>query len=246
MEAHSVKFSIRVGLFVIAGSALFMIAIFLIGRQKNLFNPVFRLSTKFSNVSGLQVGNNVRFAGINVGTVENIIILNDSTVQVDMLVRTNVKQFIKTDCIVSMGSEGLIGDRLLTIMQGGSGSSPAAEGQFLASKDPVEIEELMTSLHGTVMNAEIISDELAQIMVKINSGSGTLGRLIQDTTIAGNLDATIVNLRKSSKGLNENMNAAKENILLRGYFKRKAAKEKQAAEKKEAAPAKAKDGTGKK
>lgn len=252
MKAHSAKFSIRLGLFVLAGSALFIIAIFLIGRQKNLFNPVFRVSTRFGNVSGLQVGNNVRFAGINVGTVGNIAILNDSSVQVDMLIRTNVKDFIRNDCVVTMGSEGIIGDRLLIIMQGGSDSPLASEGQLLPSKDPVEADELMTSLHQTVMNAEIISGELAEIMIKINSGKGTLGKLIQDSTIARNLDATITNLKNSSKGLNENMNAAKENILLRGYFRRKekeaakeAAKEKEAATKNEPAAVKKKSTTKK-
>ena len=73
----------------------------------------------------------------------------------------------------------------------------------------------------TADNAAIISDQLAEIMININSGNGTLGRLIQDSTIAENIDQTMVNLRKSSKGLNENMNAAKENFLLKGYFNRK-------------------------
>ena len=49
------------------GLTLFVLAIFLIGKQKNLFNPVFKLSATFYNVSGLQVGNNIRFSGINVG-----------------------------------------------------------------------------------------------------------------------------------------------------------------------------------
>ena len=62
---------------------------------------------------------------------------------------------------------------------------------------------------------------LAEIMIKINSGNGTLGRLIQDSTIAENINQTIVNLKNSSKGLDENMNAAKENFLFKGYFNRK-------------------------
>jgi phospholipid/cholesterol/gamma-HCH transport system substrate-binding protein len=56
----------------------------------------------------------------------------------------------------------------------------------------------------------------------VNDGNGTLGRLIQDSTMAGNIDQTIVNLKNSSLSLDENMNAAKENFLFRGYFKRKA------------------------
>ena len=58
-------------------------------------------------------------------------------------------------------------------------------------------------------------------MLKINSGNGTLGRLIQDSTIAENFSQTIVNLQKSSKALNENMEAAKHNFLLKGYFNKK-------------------------
>jgi phospholipid/cholesterol/gamma-HCH transport system substrate-binding protein len=79
----------------------------------------------------------------------------------------------------------------------------------------------MASLQITAGNAEIVSQQLAEIMLKINSGNGTLGRLIQDSTIAENINQTIVNLKKSSKGLDENMNAAKENFLLKGYFNKK-------------------------
>jgi len=222
METHSQKFKIRLGLFIAGGLTLFIITIFLIGKQKNMFNPVFKLTATFYNISGLQVGNNIRFAGINVGTVDKISIINDSTVRVDMLVRKNVKQFIKTDCVVAIGSEGIIGDRLLIITQGSSDSPLAKEGQRLESTEPVETDAIMASVQLTTTNVAIISSQLAEIMIKINSGTGTLGRLIQDSTIAENINMTIVNLRKSSKGLDENMNAAKENFLLRGYYNRKA------------------------
>ena len=230
METHSEKFKIRLGLFVAGGLAIFVLAIFIIGKQKNLFNPVFKLTTTFYNVSGLQVGNNIRFSGINVGTVDNIMIINDSTVKVYMLIRKEVHQFIKSDCEVTIGSEGLIGDRLLTITQGGSDSPLAKEGQWLASQEPVETDAIMASLEVTAANAEVISQQLAEVMYKVNGGQGTLGRLIQDTTIAENLNQTIVNLKTSSKGLDENMKAVKHNFLLKGYFKKKA---KAAEEKKE-------------
>jgi phospholipid/cholesterol/gamma-HCH transport system substrate-binding protein len=236
MENHSQKYKIRLGLFVAGGIALFVIAVFIIGKQKNLFNPVFKLTSTFYNVSGLQVGNNIRFSGINVGTVDNIFIINDSTVRVDMLIRKEVHQFIKSDCKVAVGSEGLIGDRLLTITQGSTDAGLAKEGQKLESLEPVETDAIMASILVTAYNAEIITQQLAEIMIKVNTGNGTLGRLIQDSTIAENLNQTIVNLKTSSKGLDENMNAAKHNILFRGYFnkKKKAAEEKKddAADKK--------------
>ena len=222
MDTHSQKFKIKLGLFIIGGLTLFVLAIFIIGKQKNLFNPVFKLTTTFYNVSGLQVGNNIRFSGIIVGTVDNIVIINDSTVRVDMLIKREVKQFIKSDSEMAIGSEGLIGDRLLIISQGSSDAPLVKEGQRLESVEPVETDAIIASLHVTAGNAEIITQQLAEIMTQINSGHGTLGRLIQDTTIARNLNQTIVNLKKSSKGLDQNMEAAKHNFLLKGYFNKKA------------------------
>lgn len=236
MDTNSPKFKIRLGLFIAGGLTLFVFTIFIIGKQKNLFNPVFELTSTFYNVSGLQVGNNVRFSGINVGTISEITIINDSTVKVDMQIRKEVNQFIKSDCEVLIGSEGLIGDRLLIISQGNSDAPMAKSGQKLRSSEPVETDAIMASLQVTANNAAIISEQLANIFIKINSGNGTLGRLIQDSTIAENINQTIVNLKKSSKGLNENMEAAKHNFLLKGFFNKKAKeterKKKESEEKK--------------
>jgi phospholipid/cholesterol/gamma-HCH transport system substrate-binding protein len=221
MEKHSTKFKIRLGLFIAGGLLIFTAVVFIIGRQKNLFIPVYRLSTTFHNVSGLQVGNNIRFSGIDVGTIDNISIINDSTVLVDMLIQKNVQKFIKSDCMAAIGSAGVIGDRILVITQGSFDAPLAKNGQKIESKEPIETDDILLSVQITADNAVIISKQLASIMTKVNSGNGTLGRFIQDSTIAENINQTISNLKKSSKGLDDNMNAAKENFLFRGYYKRK-------------------------
>jgi len=221
MNTHSTKFKVRLGLFVASGIVIFAIAIFLIGRQKNLFNPVFSLSTTFYNVSGLQIGNNIRFSGINVGTVDNIRIINDSTVIVNMIVQKEIQPFIKTDCMATIGSEGIIGARVLIITQGSSETKSVKSGQFLTSIEPVETDAIISSLNITAQNAEVISGQLIEILYDINQGNGTLGMLIQDSTMAESLNKTMNNLQKSSKGLKENMEAAKSNFLLRGYFRKK-------------------------
>lgn len=230
MDTHTQKFKIRLGLFVAGGLTLFILAVFIIGKQKNLFNPVFKLTSTFHNVSGLQIGNNVRFSGINVGTVDNIVIINDSTVRTDFLIKEEIRKFIKTDCRIAIGSEGIIGDKLVTISQGSADAPLIKEGQRLESNEPVETDVIMASLAITAGNAEVITRELAEIMIKINSGTGTLGRLIQDKTLAENLDKTIVNLKQGSKSLDENMTAIKHNILFKGYFNKKAKKEAQLKE----------------
>lgn len=213
MDNYTPKFKARLGIFIAGGFALFVFAIFIIGKQQNLFNPVFKVTANFYNVSGLQVGNNVRFSGINVGIVDNIHIINDSTVQVDMLLRKDVQQFIKTDCEAVIGSEGLIGDRLIIITQGSTDAPMAKDGQKLASAEPVETDAIIASLQITAGNAEVITKQLAEIMININSGQGTLGKLIQDSTIEGNINDILENFNKSSEGLDETIKVTKENLF---------------------------------
>lgn len=221
MDTHTSQFKVKLGLFIAGGFLILLIGIFLIGRQKNLFNPVFNLTSTFANVGGLRVGNNIRFSGINVGTVENIQIINDSTVLVDLIVKKDIQKFIKTDCLATIGSEGIIGDRVLIITQGSAIAQSVKDGATLLSIEPIETDAIIKSLHATALNAEVIAEQLAEIMTKINLGKGTLGRLIQDTTISENINQTIINLKKSTKGLDENMKAAKSNFLFKGYFKKK-------------------------
>jgi phospholipid/cholesterol/gamma-HCH transport system substrate-binding protein len=96
-----------------------------------------------------------------------------------MLIRKNVQRFIRTDCEAGIGSSGIIGDRVLIISQGTSDAPVVKDGQPIGSKEPVEMDAIMASLRVTAYNAEIVSDELAQIMIKVNSGQGTIGRLIR-------------------------------------------------------------------
>ncbi|HBX50070.1 MAG: hypothetical protein A2275_13060 [Bacteroidetes bacterium RIFOXYA12_FULL_35_11] len=206
METHTIKYKIRLGLFIVGGTILFVIAIFLIGKQKNLFNKVFKLSTTFNNVSGLQVGSNIRFSGINVGTVDNIKIINDTMVRVDMLIKKSVQAFIKTDSEAGIGSSGIIGDRLMIVTQGSKNSRMVTDGQSIASTEPVETDSIIASLKITTDNAAIVSEQLAEIMVKINNGEGILGRLIQDSVMAENINQTTINIKRISKKVSKMIN----------------------------------------
>lgn len=213
MDNHTPKFKARLGMFIAGGIAVFVIAIFIIGKQQHLFDPVFKITTSFLNVSGLQVGNNVRFSGITVGTVDNITIINDSTVQVDLMIKKSVQQFIKADSKAGIGSEGIIGDRVLIITQGSNDAAIATDGQKILSKEPVETDDIIVSLQATSVNAEVITLQLAEIMTDINNGRGTLGKLIQDSTVAENIDQIIGNFKKSSEGLDETIEVTKENAF---------------------------------
>jgi len=211
----------KLGMFVSVALILFAAAIYFIGKQKNLFGNTFRLQAIFKNVNGLKEGNNIRFSGINVGTIDNIALLTDTSVKVDLILQKDVQRFIKKDAMATINSDGLMGDKVLIISPGSIEEEAIKENEILRTFNPVGTEEIMASVKVTAENAEIITDQLASIFYKINNGKGALSKLIGDAEFARNLDNTMENLEAGSKGMSENMEAAKSNILLRGYFKKK-------------------------
>src|SRR6185437_2063546 len=94
---------VKIGIFTLVGFALLLGAIFIIGNKQNMFSNTFSIYGTFKNVGGLQIGNNVRFAGINVGTIESIEIKNDTTVRVDMRLESKVRPFLRSDALASIG-----------------------------------------------------------------------------------------------------------------------------------------------
>lgn len=233
MKTNKNAYKIKLGIFVTLGLLILFIIIFFIGSNQNLFSSKFKINTNFRNVSGLQVGGQVRFSGIAVGTIESISITNDSTVNVVAMMDKDVKKFIKNDSRASISSEGVIGDKLLMISQGSSKASEVKDGATLKSMEPVEFDAILSSIKVTAENAEVITDELATMLIGINEGEGTLGKLLNDDSVAKDMEKTMENLREGSKGLEQNMEAAKDNFLLRGYFRKKEKEKEKAREEAE-------------
>lgn len=223
-------FTWKLGMFMTIGLFLFISTVYFIGKQKNLFGSTFTLQTKFKTVSGLKVGNNVRFSGINVGTVSDIEIISDSAVIVKFIVEEEVRKFIKTDAKTSIGSDGLMGDKVLTISPGSRSKESVKNNTSIASINAIEIEDIMKGVKTTVDNASVITEQLAEFSYKINNGNGTLSKLLMDEKMGEKLDATLSNLERGTQGFSENMEAAKHNFLLKGYFNKKE-KEKEASKK---------------
>ena len=189
----------KLGMFVIVGILLFIITIYFVGKQQNLFGDTFNLKSKFKTVSGLKVGNNVRFSGINVGTVSEIEIINDSTVQVVLLMEEDVQKYIKKDALASIGSDGLMGDKVMTISPGILSNETVKDNDFIKSKSAVEMEDLMKSVKTSVDNAGLITAQLAEFTYTMNNGDGTLAKLMNDKEFANSLKKTLANLEASTK-----------------------------------------------
>jgi phospholipid/cholesterol/gamma-HCH transport system substrate-binding protein len=227
---------IRLGIFVTAGIILLVAGIYYVGSRQLLFNNTFRLNAIFSDVSGLQVGNNVRFGGINVGIVDQIEIINDTAIRVYLLIDTDVQKFIKRDAMAIIGSEGLMGNKVLSITSGTPGEPIIEEYTQLRSTTPANMDEVLNKLRITTDNAYHISADIAAITNNIREGKGTIGKLFMDTIFAENLDKTLVNVQQGTKGFKQNMEAAKSNVLLRGYFKKEQKKKEEQQNKQKETP----------
>src|ERR1700722_16185933 len=116
----------RLGIFVTAAVALFIAGLYFIGQRQQLFNRVFHVSAVFKNVNGLQVGNNVRFSGINVGIVESMAQATDSTVLISMQLAMNIQKFIKRNAKALISSDGLLGNKIVSIIPGAPGEKEIA------------------------------------------------------------------------------------------------------------------------
>jgi phospholipid/cholesterol/gamma-HCH transport system substrate-binding protein len=237
----------KLGIFVVIGTLLFVFTIYWVGKQKYLFGSTFHLRSQFKTVSGLKVGNNVRFSGINVGTVNGIDLITDTSVMIDLVIKKEVQQFIKTDARASIGSDGLMGDKILTITPGTLSGSTVKNNDLIGSKNAIEMDDVMSSMKTSLDNAAIITAQLAQFSSKMNNGNGALSKLISDEGFSnslkstlvnlqtstgefakftakmnnGVLDSTMANLQSGTKGLSENMEAVQHNFLLKGFFKKK-------------------------
>jgi len=182
---------IKLGFFIITGLVFFVVAIFYIGSKSNLFTPTIRIYSTFSSVSGLLEGNAVRFAGIDIGTVQNIEITASNKVVVTMVIQSDVKKFIKKDSEVSIGSEGLVGNKIIAISPGTPESPSVIDGDEIKSVQPVELSDIFKSLNESTINAQKISSDLADIVAKVNEGKGTLGQLVNNDQLYRTVDSTI-------------------------------------------------------
>jgi phospholipid/cholesterol/gamma-HCH transport system substrate-binding protein len=211
------SFKIKLGIFISIGIALFIIGIYFIGEKQQLFRSTFHLSGVFRDVAGLQAGNNVRLSGINVGTVENINIVSDTSVRVEIVVDESTRRFIKKDASASIGSEGLMGNKIIIINPGTGGKMEIGNNDTVQTIQPINMDDILISLKSSIDNTTIITSNLTKITGSVQSGKGTLGRLLTDKSLGQTFDSTFVNLKESSAGLKMLVDKAKKSWLLWGF-----------------------------
>lgn len=185
---------VKLGIFVIIGSALLLIAAYLIGNEQKMFSKTFTLTTVFENVGGLQIGNNVRYAGINAGTVREITMETDTSIRVFMRIDAALQSHIKKNALAMIGSDGLVGSMILNLVPG-SGTAPQVnDGDEVQSFSRISTQDMLNTLNVTNENAALLTADLLEITQSLRRGSGILGRLLTDSVMAGNFQKSLHNL----------------------------------------------------
>ncbi|MFT5754797.1 MAG: phospholipid/cholesterol/gamma-HCH transport system substrate-binding protein [Flavobacterium sp.] len=201
------KEKLKLGLFVITGLLLFTVGIYLIGERQNIFGTNILISVEFSNVNGLQKGSNVRYSGINVGTVEDIYMVNDSVIKVDLLIEKKMISHIKKDAIATIGTDGLVGNMIVSIIPGKGKEANVEAGDFIKSYTKIGADDMLNTLSVTNENAALLTVDLLKITNAINNEKGTIGMLINDSVVSNNFKKTILNLQQTSYNASKTMDA---------------------------------------
>lgn len=192
----------KLGIFVVAGLLFLVLLLYMIGRDQNLFGSTYTLKVKFENVQGLMAGNNVRISGIEAGTVKRIQIINDTTIEVTMVIELKMKNIIRKNAIVSIGTEGLVGNKVINIIPSRQPAELAEEGDYLVSKKNADANEILETLAKTNNDVGVIAEELKSTIQRINTSSA-LWDLLNDSTIPKNLRQSVINIRAATGKANE-------------------------------------------
>jgi phospholipid/cholesterol/gamma-HCH transport system substrate-binding protein len=201
--------NIKLGVFVLAGLLFLVLLLYMIGKNRNIFGSTYILKARFENVQGLVSGNNVRFSGIQSGTVKRIKILNDTVIEVTMLIDKKMLNVIRKDAVASIGTDGLVGNKVVNIIPSRFPSTFAKEGDILSSKKAVDTDEMFRTLFNTNNDLSIITTELKTTVKRINS-SDAFWTILNDNSLPLHLRKSVAKIHSAAQkaeDLADNLNA---------------------------------------
>lgn len=197
----------RLGLFIIVGVLIFVTAVYFIGNRQHLFGTNATISSVFKSVNGLQPGNNVRYAGVNVGTVRNITIHNDTSIVVDFIIEEKTLHLIKRNSVATISSDGLVGNMIINLTPGEDFSTESLQpGDTLKSLSKIATADMLNTLNTTNENAALLTSDLLKITAAINEGNGTVGMLLKDEELANDLKTSMAELKRTTRGASATVN----------------------------------------
>lgn len=212
-----------VGIFIVAGLTLFGLGIFLVGNRHEAFSQHLLLYSDFRDLDGLTKGSKVRVAGMDAGQVTTIFVPDSPTSQfhVQMRISEQLHGLVRKDSLVTIDTEGVVGETFLTIHPGSPRAPIAPPNSTLQGRPAVNISDLMThgltvmddadaSLKqlGTKLNTSLDGVNLAvgnanDLLVGLKQGRGPAGMLLRDEKMAGQIRETMTNIQSTTSTLNQ-------------------------------------------
>ncbi len=189
--------NIKLGIFVLAGLVFLVLLLYMIGKNRNLFGNTYLLKARFENIQGLVKGNNVRFAGIETGTVKDVTIINDTTIEVGMYIENRLKKVIRKNALVSIGTDGFVGNKVVNIIPSKEPADYAIEGDILPTKKAVSTDEILNTLAETNQDIAAIASGLRITVDKINN-STALWNLLKDEGIPSDIKTSLGRIRNAT------------------------------------------------
>lgn len=203
MRSTNNRRAVIVGIFTLVGIAILVVTILTLGSQRKTFTNSIVVTSFFSNVNGLQKGNNIWFTGVKVGTVKSVNIIQSGKVEVKMNIDESAKQFIHKDAHAKLSTDGLIGNKIIELY-GGSIQVPHIEtGDILRTDTLLSTDEMMNTLSKNNDNLLIITNDIKTITSRIVDGKGTLGKLLTDETLMNQINALTTSLNRSANHLEQ-------------------------------------------
>lgn len=199
----SIATNIKLGAFVLAGTALLITAIYFIGQKQSMFGNSSMVYAVFRDINGLKPGNNVRYSGINVGSVKDITMVADTVVVIRFGLRKDILPHIKSDAHAIIINDGLVGNMIVNILPGKSTGRPLQGGDTIRSFARIRTDEMLSTLSVTNENAALLTAELLKITRDISGGKGVISSMISDSAIARDLKETIHHLRHTAEASNK-------------------------------------------
>ena len=214
--------NVGVGIFVLVGTALFALAIFLIGNQHTFFVKHIELYTEFKDLNGLAKGAKVRVAGFDAGEVTDISVPASPSAgfRLKLQLSTQVRGLVRTDSVATIATEGIVGDNFVLIGPGSLTAPEAAPFTTLPSKQTSDMAELIQKSTALVSNAsetmKVVADRLTttldavtttvdnanDLVVGLKQGRGAIGMLLRDEKTATDIQKAVANVRDATSSLN--------------------------------------------
>lgn len=163
------------------GLFFLFLVIFLLGSEKNIFENQYNLVCHFDDISGLRVGAPVQLAGINVGTVDQIHFesrLEKKKVKLVLRIGSRFQERIREDSVASIVTQGLLGDRLVSVSVGSADKKELNDGDELVSSSPIGFAELMDEGKELLEHANKTAKDLSAIMEEVRNGKGVIHGMV--------------------------------------------------------------------